>query len=168
MAEFALRSLATMAEQNPSIQFPSRVPHLGSRLTIYSGWRYVGALLACIVGVDFALLITIVWMTKSVVVTDDSNVVIARLLNGVTKDFEEKATLLRGKTLCEAITEQRRRRRDGKAGRDEEGETAHPSDDGIVYGPFRNEEGNYVLAMGESIRSRKQWEGERHPDGNYL
>lgn len=167
MAEFALRSLATMAERNPSIQFSSRVPHLGSRLKIYNHWRFVGALLACIVGVDFALMIAIAWITKSVVVTDDSNAVIARLLNGLTKGFEEKATMPRGKTLCEAITEERRRRRDGKAGWDEEGETAHPSD-GIVYGPFRKGDGNYVLAMGESISSRKQWEGERHPDGSYL
>lgn len=167
MAEFALRSLAILAERNPSIQFSSRVPHLGSRLKIYYHWRFVGALLACIVGVDFALFIAIAWMTKSVVVTDDSNVVIARLLGGVTKSFEEKATMLRGKAICEAITEERRRRQEGKAGRAEEGETAHHSD-GIVYGPFRTGNGNYILAMGESIKCRKQWEGERHPDGSYL
>ena len=88
MAEFAIRSLATMAERNPFIRTSGRVPHLGSHLIIYNHGRYVVALLACIVGVHFALLVATAWVTKSVVVTDDSFVAIARLLNGMTKGFK--------------------------------------------------------------------------------
>ena len=57
MTEFALRSLATTTEQNPSIRISDRVPHLDSRLKIYNQWHYVAALLACIVAMHFALLI---------------------------------------------------------------------------------------------------------------
>ena len=35
MAEFALRSLAGMAEANPVISLPGQLPHLGSHLTIH-------------------------------------------------------------------------------------------------------------------------------------
>ena len=174
MAEFALRSLATMAEGNPSIRYLGRVPHLGSRLTVYSHWRYVVALLACIVGVHFALLIATAWVTKSVVVTDDSYAAIAELLNGMTKGFEGKCTLLRGKPPCEAIVEERGRRRHDdeierhvQEGGQAEGETAHASD-GIVYGPLSTGGWNYVLHMGESVNSLKLWEGGRHPEGSYF
>lgn len=147
MAEFALRSLATMAERNPSIRISGQVPHLGSRLSIYNHWRYVVALLACIIGVHFALLVASAWVTKSVVVPDDSFLAIARLLN-----------------------ERGRRREDDKIERHQQGEgqitgeTAHAGD-GIVYGPLSMVGGYYVLHMGESVNSLKQWEGGRHPDG---
>ncbi len=149
MAEFALRSLATMAERNHFIRISGRVPHLGSRLSIYNHWRYVIALLACIIGVHFALLVASAWVTKSVVVPDDSFVAIAGLLN-----------------------ERGRRRGDEEIKRHEQGEeqttgeTSHASD-GIVYGPLSMDRGHYVLHLGESVNSLKQWEGGRHPHGYY-
>ena len=141
MAEFALRSLATMAERNPSIRISGRVPHLGSRLNIYYHWHYVVALLACIIGLHVALLVATAWVTKSVIVTDDSVMAIARLLNGMTEEFKRKCILRRGEPLCEANSEEPGRHRDdGEVERHEQGEgqarreTAHVGD-GIVYGP---------------------------------
>ena len=150
MAEFALRSLATMAERNPSIRISGHVPHLGSHLTIYNNWRYVVALLACIVGMHFTLLVATAWVTRSVVVTDDSFVTIARLLNERVRRRDEDGT-------------ERHEQGEGQA----TGETAYTSD-GFVYGPLSMGGGNYVLHMGESVNSLKRWEGGRHPDGIFL
>ena len=53
MADFAIRSLSTLASRNPSIQVPGSVPYLGTSLTVY--WKYAVALCAGIIAVQFLL-----------------------------------------------------------------------------------------------------------------
>ena len=53
MAEFAIRSLSTMAYRNPTIQVPGLVPHLGTSLDVH--WEYLIPLCVCIVVVQVAL-----------------------------------------------------------------------------------------------------------------
>jgi len=43
---------------------------------------------------------------KSMIMMNDFNAMIARLLNKMMKDFEKKVTMFKEKTLCEAITEE--------------------------------------------------------------
>lgn len=57
MAEFAIRSLSTMADRNSSIQAPGLVPHLGTGLEVY--WKYALVLCGCIVVVQLALSISV-------------------------------------------------------------------------------------------------------------
>lgn len=57
MAEFAIRSLSTMAYRNPQIQVPGLVPYLGTSLDIL--WKYVIPLCVCIVAVQVALSIVV-------------------------------------------------------------------------------------------------------------
>lgn len=56
MAEFSIRSLSTMAFQNPSIQVAGSVPYLGTSLAVY--WNYAVALCACIIAIQLALSIS--------------------------------------------------------------------------------------------------------------
>lgn len=53
MAEFAIRSLSTLAFRNPSIQVPGLVPYLGTSLAVY--WTYAFILCAGIVAVQILL-----------------------------------------------------------------------------------------------------------------
>lgn len=57
MAEFAIRSLSTMAYRNPQIQVSGLVPYLGTSLNIL--WEYVIPLCVCIVAVQVALSIVV-------------------------------------------------------------------------------------------------------------
>lgn len=57
MAEFAVRSLSTMAYKNPQTQVPGLVPYLGTSLSIL--WEYLILLCACIVAVQVALSIAV-------------------------------------------------------------------------------------------------------------
>lgn len=57
MAEFAIRSLSTIAYKNPPIQVPGLVPYLGTSLNVY--WEYVVPLYVCIVAVQAALSIVV-------------------------------------------------------------------------------------------------------------
>lgn len=93
MAEFALRSLAKMAETNPIINLPGRVPQLGSNLTIHKTFCY--SLLGCIMAMHLVLCVGIALGTKSVVKTDDSPEKIAKLLQDGDFVSKEHARLLR-------------------------------------------------------------------------
>ena len=141
MAEFALGSLATMVEVNPTIQISGHVPYLGSRLNVYHHWGPVLAFLIVIPVAHFVLLVATVFYTKKVVVADDSFISITRLLNDTKRHTQGEGQ----------ATE----------------ETAHNSD-GIVYGPLSMADGNYVLSIGENVKCLRQWKGRRHPHGNYL
>ena len=92
IAEFALRSLAKMAEKNPIISLPGQVPQLGSKLTIHRTFCYI--LLGIIMAMHLALCIGIALGTKSVVKTDDSPEKIAKLLQDGDFVSKEHARLL--------------------------------------------------------------------------
>ncbi len=140
MAEFALRSLAVMAERNPPIEVPGRVPHLGTRLTVYNHWRYLIILLACIIAGHFAMFVASIWMARPVVVASDSFVTVAKLLSGtMTQSHENEAghdmgspNYIRGK---------------------------------YVYGPLESKDEGFGLTLSEEVKTLKQWTGRRHPDG---
>ena len=55
MAEYALGSIATMANNNPTIRISGNLPIPGSRLKV--NWPFAIALLVCITGVHTALII---------------------------------------------------------------------------------------------------------------
>lgn len=57
MAEFAIRSLSTMAYKNPSVQVPGLVPYLGSSLDL--NWKFFLGLYSGIVVAQFLLSIFI-------------------------------------------------------------------------------------------------------------
>ena len=164
MAEFALGSLATMANLNPSIQIWGGVPHLGSHLTVYGHWRPAIALLASIVGLHFALIITVVWMMTPVVVPDGSNVTIAKLLRGLTERNGDRAMLMRGVEFCGGTKRERRR---GGGGGEVEG-TASNGDAGFVYGPRKVGEGEFVLDIGKNVKPLREWNHGQHPNGKYM
>lgn len=173
MAEFALRSLAMMAKKNPSIQIFGQTPHLGSSLQIYNHGGYLFGLLACIFGLQLVLMGLTAKVAMSVVVTDESFLAISRLLNGITKEFEEKYTLLQGKSLCKVINDERQRVDDQKKmhNQEQEGQAdrdkAH-TNDRIVYGPLSKGDRYYILHVGKCVKSLKDWEGKRHPNGDFI
>ena len=147
MASFALGSLASMAVRNPSIQVHGLVPILGYHLSIH--WNYVVGLCACIVGVHFALFAAAVYTTRLVVIKDESNLSIARLLRPLVEHLGESGTLMDGEKMSAVIEEK--------------------LPNGIVYGP--REEGGVGgerrLDVGEGLKSRRMWPDGRHPDGRY-
>ena len=60
MAEFAIRSISTLAFRNPPLQVPGLVPYLGTSLKVY--WKYALALCGWIVAVQLGLSISVyVW-----------------------------------------------------------------------------------------------------------
>ena len=94
MAEFALRSLATMVNANPAITLRGKVPNLGSRLNIKK--RFCYSLLIVNVAGHLILLVTAI-MTRSVIKMDNSYVETTKFLSG-KRDFtlrEDPAQLSR-------------------------------------------------------------------------
>lgn len=57
MAEFAIRSLSTMASTNPTIRVQGLVPYLGTSIEVK--WKYAIALCASIVAVQLVLSILV-------------------------------------------------------------------------------------------------------------
>ena len=62
MAEFAIGSIATMADNNPPIQAPGMVPHLGSHLNVH--WNYALPLLVGIAVVHLLLVLGSMWFNR--------------------------------------------------------------------------------------------------------
>ena len=62
MAAFAIGSIATMANNNPTIRAPGLVPHLGSRLNVH--WDYALPLLVGIAVVHLLLVLGSMWFNK--------------------------------------------------------------------------------------------------------
>ncbi|KAL8686914.1 MAG: hypothetical protein Q9218_006768, partial [Villophora microphyllina] len=81
MAEFAIGSLTAMATLNKRTLIPGTLPNLGFHLSIH--WNYMIALAACITGVHALLVALILWIARPVVIPGDSNLVTARLLQGL-------------------------------------------------------------------------------------
>ena len=147
MAEFAMKSLTTMINNNPPIQANGSLPHLGSRLTVV--WPYAGALSAWILGIQFAIFAVVVRTAQVVVVKDDTHLSTARLLRPLVDDLGASGTLMSGRKISQALQGRR--------------EAA-----GLVYGPrpVKNST-DYDLAIGEDVLPRGRWPDRRHPDGVY-
>ena len=142
MAEFAISSLSTQFSRAPQIQFPGTVPYLGSQLQVF--WRYAIPLLVAIAGAHFIIAFSVIWFTRHVIVKDDSNLVVARLMRPITDRLGDSGTLLNGIEISRAVH----------------------VEDGLVYGPRATDTaGPYYLDLGTDISPR--FGNERHPDGRY-
>lgn len=146
MAAFALGSLASMATRNPTIQVPGLVPILGFNLSIH--WNYVLALCLCIVAAHFIIFATAIYNSRLVVIKDESNISIARLLRPLVEHLGDGGTILDGKELCGVI--------EGRVG------------SRVVYGVREGKGEGRVLDVGEGIVPREWLRSRRHPDGRYL
>ena len=62
MAEFAIGSIATMADRNPTTRAPGLVPHLGSHLNVH--WDYALPLLVGIAVVHLLLVLGSMWFNR--------------------------------------------------------------------------------------------------------
>lgn len=149
MAEFAVGSLAALANLNPTQKVSGILPILGYHLDV--NWQYIIALSACIGGVHCLLVAITLWIARPVVVIDESNLCTARLLQGVVGRLEGRGSLLSGKRIAEEIQ---------RAG-SEHGQ--------VVYGisQWRDVGEEPVLTLGEEVQVRKRLKGGRFPKGSY-
>ena len=147
MASYALSSLAWMATHNPTFSYEGLTPVLGYNLSVH--WSYVIEIAVTIVVVHFVFFMVAIYLSRLVVIKDDTFLSAARLLRPLMEHLGSKATLLDGKELSEAI------------------QKFVPN--GIVYGPREDhEQHGVVLDIGEDIKPRKRLPTRRHPDGDYL
>ena len=103
MAEFAIGSIRGLAQNNPHHLIPGTLPTLGYHLDVY--WAYAIALMACIALVHALLFVAMLWISQPVIVIDDSNLCVARLLQGLVQRIGGSGSLLDGKEIAKAIQE---------------------------------------------------------------
>ena len=142
MSEFAIGSIAAMSVYNPPISIPGTLPRLGYRLSIE--WQYVIALAACIAGVHCLLVALILWISRPIVVADDSNLAVARLLKGLVDPLGHEGGLLGGQEIAEAVQKE----------------------DLVSYGVSEGVHGN-TLELGPHLQVRKRLPGRKFPAGRY-
>ena len=153
MAQYAVGSLAAMAHLNPLTPPPGIagvLPVLGYRLSV--SWAYLIALAAVIVGVHLVLVGVMVGVSWGVVVVDDSNLVVSRLLGGLVG---EGGVVGEGREVARGVQEELERR-EGRGG--------------IRFGVF-GEEGRRRVELGwedggKEIGGRDR--GGRVREGEYL
>ena len=150
MAEFAIGSLTGMATLNKHITIPGTLPTLGFHLSVK--WRYVIALMSCITGVHCFLVRLIVYITRPVAIPGDSNLVTARLLQGMVGKIGEKGGLLEGKEIADAIQWEVLGSGNGRGS--------------VGYGVRDGKEG-MVLELGEGMVRRRELPRGKFPEGEY-
>ena len=146
MAEFAMKSLVTMFNNNPTIQTNGSLPHLGSSLSV--DWRFAGALSAWILAIQFIIFAVVVRTAQVVVVKDDTSLSTARLLRPIVDGLGATGTLVRAKELSPSLQKRYRT--------------------GLVYGP-RVDKGRvgYSLDIAEDVLPLSSWPASKHPGGTY-
>ncbi|KAL9003632.1 MAG: hypothetical protein Q9188_003509 [Gyalolechia gomerana] len=154
MAEFAIGSLASMANYNPQQNITGTLPTLGYNLSV--DWQYIIALAALITGVHCILVGLILWIARPVVVPGDSNLVVARLLHGLVGRVGEKGNLLEAKEIAEAIE------KEGHG----EASAVEMKKGTVGYGVKQRSWGT-VLEIGEGLKKRKGLTGRIFPRGKY-
>ncbi|KAL9599152.1 MAG: hypothetical protein Q9219_004019 [cf. Caloplaca sp. 3 TL-2023] len=150
MAEFAIGSLASMGNFNPRANIQGTTPTLGYNLSVH--WEFIAALAVLIAGVHCLLVGLILWIARPVVVPDDSNLVVAKLLHGLVGNVGERGNLLEGKEIAEAI--------------EKEGDMAGREKGAVGYGVREGSSGT-VLEIGEGLARRKNLRNESFPRGVY-
>ena len=143
MSEFAIGSLAAMALLNPRTTIPGTLPTLGYQLN--NEWQYVIALAACIGGIHLLLVGLMLWIARPIVITDDSNLAVARLLKGLVEPLGHEGGLLDGKEIAEAVQQESVK---------------------VGYGVREGETGT-ILEIGDGLDRRKTLPGRRFPTGTY-
>ena len=78
MARFAMGSIAGMVELNPQVKRPGLVPLMGYKLSVH--WNFMIPLLCIIVGSHAILMLGILFVSRKVVVVDDSFFCVSRLV----------------------------------------------------------------------------------------
>lgn len=151
MSKFAIGSLAGMTNLNPQLSERGTLPILGYSLSVE--WNYVIALAVCVVCVHCILVGLMLWIARSVVVAHDSNLCMARLLEGLVGRLGGRGSLLDEKEIVTAIQ--------GRGGREFR----------VVYGIGRigKTEGERVLRLGEEnkeVEKLRKWQA--FPKGTYL
>ena len=149
MAEFAIASLAHMASQNPlSASFNGNLTHLGQKIDVH--WQSAIPLLAAIVAGHVALFSAAVYVSRSVIIKDDSLLAIARLLRPLVDTLGDTGTAMSGKELSDEISKSRQYEK------------------GVLYGPnTRTGAEVYHLDLAGDGRPLDGWYEGRHPDGVY-
>ncbi|KAL8651895.1 MAG: hypothetical protein Q9226_004493 [Calogaya cf. arnoldii] len=150
MAEFAIGSLTALATLNEHTSIPGTLPTLGFHLSVQ--WRYVIALISCIAGVHCFLVGLIVSIARPVVIPGDSNLITARLLQGIVGNIGDKGGLLKGEEIADAIQQEALGVGNGRGT--------------IGYG-VRDGAGAIVLEVGEGMLRRKDLAGGKFPKGEY-
>ncbi|KAL8831014.1 MAG: hypothetical protein Q9191_001110 [Dirinaria sp. TL-2023a] len=143
MSEFAIGSLAAMANLNPQTQIRGTLPMLGYQLSVE--WKYVIALAAGIASVHCLLVALMLWISRPVIVGVDSNLATARMLKGLVEKLGDGGGLLDDREMAEAI-----QRDIGDVG----------------YGVRESDRGP-LLELGERTTMRKRLPGGRFPTGQY-
>lgn len=80
MSGFAIGSVAAVDVLTPSTTIPGTLSTLDYHLDIE--WQYVITLVACIAGVRLLLVGLMLWIARPIVITDDYNLAVRRLLKG--------------------------------------------------------------------------------------
>ncbi|KAL8777661.1 MAG: hypothetical protein Q9213_007760 [Squamulea squamosa] len=145
MAEFAIGSLASMANYNLHDRIPGTLPTLGFNLSVH--WEYIIALAAVITGVHCLLVALILFIARPVVIPADSNLVVAKLLQGLVGRLGERGNLLGAKEIADAIQNE---------GGQEDGKQV------VGYGVRQGMHGT-ALEIGEGLVRRKNLSGGRFP-----
>lgn len=143
MSEFAIGSLAAMANLNPVQQILGTQPNLGYHLSIE--WAYIIALAACIGFVHCLLVALILWISRPIIVGADSNLVTARLLKGLVEKLGDGGGLLDDREMAEAIQ----------------------TETGVVGYGIRDSAQGRVLELSQETQMRKRIPGGRFPSGQY-
>lgn len=82
MAEFAIRSIATMASQNRLIRLPGLTPKLGASLQVKRLWSPL-LLVIGILAFQALLIAVTMFFARNVVIPEDSHIVLGQLLRPV-------------------------------------------------------------------------------------
>ena len=147
MAEFAIGALTGMFNNNPKQLVPGTLPNLGYHIDLQ--WIYIIPLFVCIGAVHFILIMLMVWIARPVIILDDSNLALARLLYGLVGRLEGRGSLLDGKQVAKAIQ-------------------ASGSKDGqVVYGIRGEGQDRFVLTVDEGVVLRRRLPGGVFPRGQY-
>ena len=143
MAEFAIGSIRGMAQNNPPDRIQGTLPILGYRLDVY--WSYAIALMTVIAAVHALLFGAMLWISQPVIVVDDSNLCVARLLQSLVQRIGTNGSLLDGKEIARAIELESK----GK----------------VAYGVKRAKgpEEQLVLVIDEDIPTRRKLPGKEFP-----
>lgn len=143
MARHAIRSIANMAQFNPTQQQTGTLSTLGYHLTIK--WGNMIALTTVIVGIHASIVILMLYLARNVVVVDDSHLAIARLLQDLVGglDRPEIATAIQKKCVLSKET-------------------------GVAYSvDHTGAEKGSTLTIGEQVTKGKDLPWKRFPEGFY-
>lgn len=163
IARFTIGALANMAALNPRQAKPGTLPTLGYHLE--TNWNYVITLLVCIGAAHCLLVAAILWISRPIVVLEDSGLSTARLLHGLVGTLGGRGSLLDPKDLAAEL----QRRVVAAGSQSMEGKGAKEGSGEVIYGINRRDDlgGQQMLDMGEDLLVRKRFDGARFPEGQY-